>query len=433
MRTSETSNAITQRLDKMNQLWEAFRSLPDARICRWLVREDEKRMMNVFIESSYLESNSLEDLFIPFYTDCFATELYSADLIAELDKQFMADKEAMESEGIYISWRPGLFQEGRQRQYFTDNLVSLSKEFPAAGLLVAVLMPPAINRFFIEWLGEMPETRIPGNIRLLVMEIEGDQKLDELQEAWPALMKTENLELDMPAAMRQLAAAGDAADPGVKFRKAFLELSQAASSKNIAKVEKLEVIPLNMAREHSWVNMEIAVHSLVGSAYVGARQFDAALKKYNAAFELAKAAMGSGDKAATPLAIQSLFNKGSVHIARKKYEDAARAFDHAAQYSKTAGDNFQLMEARRMQGFCLEKNGDWKQAFEVEKEALTAAEQLDESLRHNSTLPYLAQSLLELSYRNGDKEDYILLEEKINALAGPGWQSKLPLKKQVVT
>jgi len=417
MTSSPSSNAITQRLEKMNQLWERFRGLPKARVCRWLVQEDEKQMINCFIESSYLENSSAADLFIPFYTSCSNAALYSHELIQELEEKINADREALEQEGMFISWEPSTY-------HFISDFHSFSQHVASAEMVVAVLLPGIITRPFIKWLTCILEDGMPENIRLLIIETHGETKLDELAEAYSELIKTASLDLDMPTAMQQLASAGDPADPGVKFRKAFLELSQAASSKDIAAVKKLEAAPLLIAREQGWIPMEIAVHSLVASAFIGAMQFNEAIKKYDISFALAT-------KIASPLAIQSLFNKGSVHIALKNYKDAGGCFEKAAQLSQEAGDHFQLMEARRMHGFCLVKCGEWEHAFEVEKQALEAAEQLEESVRHNSTLPYLGQSLLELSYRNGDKEEYLLLEEKINSLAGANWQSKLPQQKSV--
>jgi tetratricopeptide (TPR) repeat protein len=238
-------------------------------------------------------------------------------------------------------------------------------------------------------------------------------------------MHTQVLDLDVPGAMRQLAAAGNPADPGVKFRRAFLELAQAASGQPLATVQRLEALPLSIAREQGWTAMQIAVHSLVASACIGLGRLPDALGRYQQGLDLAKAARAGGDATAAKLAVQLLSNQGAVYIALKNYREGARAFGEGAGLAEAAGDPFQVMEARRMQGFCLEKDGDWAEALRVEREGLAAAEKLDEGLRHHSTLPYLAESLLALVYRAGDKEEYFRTEAKINVLAGPGWRDKL--------
>jgi tetratricopeptide (TPR) repeat protein len=434
MKSSHPQNAITEQLERMNRLWERFRSLPEARVCRWLIQQDEKQMINAFFETSYLEDNPLTDFFIPFYTACIDFNSYSDGLIKELQAKIEFDREAMEAEGIHISWIPKAFGNENEQEfsYFLNNFYSFSQEAPSGELLVAVFMPDQVNRQFVKWLTGVLSLKFPDNLRMLVIEQIDEVRLDKLATAYPKLVITTSLELDMPNAIKQLASAGDPADPGVKFRKAFLDLSQAAANKNFNEVQRLELPALNIAREQGWVPMEIAVHSLVASGYIGLNQLQNALQRYNQAYSLAKKAHAAGERVALTLAIQCLFNKGSVYIAEKDFAEAANAYGTAATHALEANDHYQTMEAKRMQGFCLEKNGEWEQAFEVEKEALTAAEQLEENVRHNSTLPYLGQSLLELSYRNGDKEGYIFLEEKLDALAGPGWQNKLQSNKAAV-
>lgn len=427
MKSSKPSNAITLRLEKMTHLWEGFRSLPGARVCRWLIKEDEKQMIKAFLETSYLEDNTLPDFFIPFHTMCTDSEDYSNELIKELQDKVELDRKALEAAGIVYSWTPETFSNEKEPElnYFLKNFFNFSQEIPSGELTVAVFMPAQVNREFSKWLAGLLSLTFPENLRLLLIEQLGDVTLDKLTAAYPELVNTTSLDLDMPDAMNQLASAGDPRDPGVKFRKAFLDLSQAAANKNLTEVQRLELPPLILAREHGWITMEIAVHSLVASAYISLHQLPKALDRYTQAYSLANNAWLAGERLGLTLAVQCLFNKGSLYIALKEFQEAAEAFGMAAIHALEANDFFQIMEAKRMQGFCLEKHGEWEQAFEVEKEALTAAENLEENLRQNSTLPYLGQSLLELSYRNGDKNEHILLEEKMDVLAGRGWQNKL--------
>ena len=57
-------NAIEQRLDHIEALWNAFADKPDARRCRWLVSIDERRMIDVFVEVQYDESGAVPDVFV---------------------------------------------------------------------------------------------------------------------------------------------------------------------------------------------------------------------------------------------------------------------------------------------------------------------------------------------------------------------------------
>jgi hypothetical protein len=233
----------------------------------------------------------------------------------------------------------------------------------------------------------------------------------------------------MPNALRQLASAGNPADPGVKFRKAFLDLAQAASAKDLGAVQRLEALPLSIAREQGWAPMEIAVQGLVASAFIGLNKLAEAVGRYNLSVQLAQKAYAAGEKSGLTLAVQALSCKGSVYLSQKAYEDAGIAFAAAATLAQEAGDFFQVMEAKRMHSYCLEKIGELAAAFGVGQEGMAAAAQLEESIRQNSTLPYLGQFLLDLAYRLGYKQQYSPLEEKMTELAGPDWQNKLPQAK----
>ena len=431
MNAPEAPNPISQRLARISRLWQAFRSLPEARVCRWVIQPDERKLVEAFLQTTYRADNPVPDLFLPFHAPCGSAADYGRQLVEELRTRLEADREALAAEGIVVDWQPAPAGDAPGPGYLVRNLDAFSRQAPAAELLVAVLMPPATGKAFARWLPEVLRAGVPAHLRLLVVEAGGAPLPDGLAETFPGRVHTQVLDLDVPGAMRQLAAAGNPADPGVKFRRAFLELAQAASGQPLSTVQRLEALPLSIARAQGWTAMEIAVHSLVASACIGLGRPGDALGRYDLGLGLAKAAQAGGDATAGKLAVQLLSNQGAVYISLKNYREGARAFGEGAGLAEAAGDPFQVMEAKRMQGFCLEKDGDWEQALRVEREGLAAAEKLDETLRHHSTLPYLAESLLALVYRSGDKEDYLRTEAKINALAGPGWQGKLQPAKPV--
>ncbi len=415
----------------MEELWEQFRELPDALVCRWLIRSDEKKMVEAFLETSYQEENPCPDFFLPFYSEFVQPEEYTNQLVQELHQLVKADQEELAKEGITISWETNQADEEQERKagYFLKLLEQLAAQVPGAELVVPVLFPVSASRKLNKWVTELLENPMPVNLRILIIEYQHEELLTKVAEKFPDQVITSVLNLDMPEAMRQLASVGNPADPGVKFRKAFLELSQAAANKNLSEVQRLETVPLLLAREQGWVTMEVAVHSLVATAYIGLNQFPKALQRYELGYTLAKKAHAAGDPVGLILAVQSLFNKGSVLIGQKEFPTAAKTYALAADLASQLGDHFQKMEAKRMQGYCLEKCSLWEEAFKAEKEALAAAELLEENIRLNSTLPYLGKALLDLAYQMGYKTQYLALEEKLNALAGPNWQSKVPTSK----
>jgi tetratricopeptide (TPR) repeat protein len=431
MKATQTSNAITERLNILSRLWADFRSLPLPRICRWLIGPDDKQMIKAFLETTYLEENPAKDLFIPFYAGCTRSDTYTGQLIAELRQALAADREALVEEGIILT---GPFEMPEAGQALTPDdflthLQLVADQVPAAQLVVAVLMPGTAGRQLGKWLEQAAGCQIPANIRLLVVDNASEKVMAQAASRFPDQISTSQLALDVPGAMLQLASAGNPTDPGVLFRQAFLVLSQAAASGKLAEVKRMQAPALWMAREQGWVPMEIAVHSLVAAAYISLNRLPDAGRRYDQAYGLAKKAYLAGDPVALTLAVQCLFNKGSVLMARKAFPEAAQTYALAATHAREANDDFQVMEAKRMQGHCLEKCSEWEEAFRVEQEALATAELLEEQVRVNSTLPFLGKSLLDLAYQMGFKDEYLQLEDKLNALAGPGWQSKLKTAK----
>jgi tetratricopeptide (TPR) repeat protein len=421
MHPAPAPNPIAQRLDKLTGLWNDFRALPKGRVCRWVIEPDERQMVEVFLEATYQAHHPVEDLLLPFYTPCTDPAAYSRQLVEELRKQVEADRPALAEAGIAVAWQPQPARSAHEGAgHLLRNLQSFAGEVPDT-LLVAVLMPPETNEAFARWLREVLRTDIPARLRLLVLDPAATEPLAPVAAAFPGPLHSARPALDMPAAMQQLAAAGNPADPGVRFRQAFLALSQAASRPQWAEIQRLETLPLAIAREQGWMAMEVAVHCLVAAALIGLKRLPDALDRYERAFGLTSRA--AGDQNAAALGVQCLSSKGSVYLGAGLYPEAAQTFERAGVAAKAAGDPYQLMEALRMQGYCLDKSGQGPRALAVQLAALVAARGVDAQVRR-ATLPYLGHSLLELAARYGKREDRPRIEQQMNALAGPGWQKK---------
>jgi hypothetical protein len=228
----------------------------------------------------------------------------------------------------------------------------------------------------------------------------------------------------MATAIIQMASAGDPANPGVKFRKAFVALSQAATKKDIPRFEQLAIEPLGIAREQGWKHLEVAVYALKASTLISVNNCKEALAVYEDARRIAQSAADQGDPTGQILALQMLLSKGSTGIAMQDFKLAAEQYRLAGDKAEEAADPFQLMEARRMQGYCQEQLRDKPAAWAAYHLSLDAGEKLDEAMRMNSTLPYVAKALLVLANTQAKKEEYFALESRLNTMLGTGWQDR---------
>ena len=98
-------NAIEQRLDHIEALWNAFADKPDARLCRWLVSIDERRMIDVFLEVQNDESGSVPDLFIRFEEPFVDPAKYGLTLAESLQAKYDEIRDSLREDGMASDWR----------------------------------------------------------------------------------------------------------------------------------------------------------------------------------------------------------------------------------------------------------------------------------------------------------------------------------------
>src|SRR5689334_21232587 len=99
-------NAIGQRLDTLETLWNTFADTPEARLCRWLVPIDERRMIEVFLEVQNDESGSDPDLFSQFDEPFVDPAKHGLVLAESLQKKYDEIRESLREDGMASDWRP---------------------------------------------------------------------------------------------------------------------------------------------------------------------------------------------------------------------------------------------------------------------------------------------------------------------------------------
>lgn len=432
--SSEPPNPIELRLAQLQSIWSQFIDQADARICRWMLRHDEVQMLYGFVESTYSEESEIQAGILNFQTIFPSLAQYSVALTADLQTMIEQDGEALAENGIDIDWRPEApdWQDERNpARYFLRNLAEFARRWPSEGLIVAFLDPAEYHKDLEKWLFSALETGIDPRLRLMIADYEGFNLYERIAAKYPQQVKTYTPNLDMPAAVRQLAAKGNPADPGVQFRKAFIELSEAASRQKTDDCLRLREAPIAIAREQGWPHLEIAVHALVGSAFLNAQRYPDAMQTFDHARLLAESAEKQGNPLGATLKGQMLMNLGSTAVAQRDLKGAIGWYRAAAESAEQLKEHFNALEARRMEGFCLQHTGQTDDAWKANLAGLQAAEQLDDNTRGNSSLPWLGQALLDLAYRLGRKSDHAQLTQKLNTLS-PGWEQKLENRKSAL-
>ncbi len=347
-------------------------------------------MIKAFVELAHRSDSDLPDLFFPFDSSFSKTEKYSDDLVDELYHRLQNEKE---NSDIDLRWQPTpATSDKTPTLHFINNFSSFTRTLAMEVLSVAYLNPPAWSAGMEHWLLNAVASGIPDHIRFMVLDLADSPMLSRLADLYPDVVETIQPDLDMMTAVIQMASAGDPANPGVKFRKAFVALSQAATKKDVPRFEQLAIEPIGIAREQGWKHLEVAVFALKGSTLLSVQKYKEALATYEDARRISQSAADQGDPIGQILALQMMLCKGSTGIAMNDFKLAAEQFALAGDKAEEIGDPFQLMEARRMQGYCLEQMRDKPAAWGAYHLSLDAGETLDESMRKSSTLPYVGKS-----------------------------------------
>lgn len=431
--TPHSPNAITQRLDKLSTLWQQFLALPNARVCRWLIEEDEYTLINHIFNNDRDEDINIV---FEFYSPFIKIESYGKELSKELEIRIELVKEELEKLGHILNWSSNHIEDENNHAFgfinnFSSVIYSIDQLKVNYDWITIILKPTTINKNLEAWLMDVLEYDLHPKLKLMVIDRKDMVIFDKLVKTHGQLIHTIKPNLDMPSAARQMAmSSGNPNEPGVKFRNAFMDLTQAAGKLDINKVLKIETIPLSIARQNGWGALEICVIAIKGNTYLGLQKYDEALQTYDNALQLATSLHNKGDTEGSALVVQMLFSRGSTNMCSNKLEEAASDYNLAAQWCEYNQSFFQKMEAHRMEGYCLQQKGKSLDSWAAYQEALNTGEKLDEPLRLNSTLPYIGQALLDLAQRLGKKKEYFEVQEKMNYLVGNGWENLVEKRKK---
>jgi len=422
-------NAITRRLDRLVEMWEAFREESGALLCRWLVAADEYSMVEAFYEREASEGGLTPDVFLRFDTPFKDMHSYGGALRQAFIGMVEEDRELLQEEGIDLAWQAGAAPQAQHNsQLLSLEMAAFARQNPLVEDLMVAYLSPGTNEdvyAWVEWLMDAVAAGAPPNVRWMVVDTLAHPIFDQLAELYPQKVKTIRPELDMPAAMRELAAAGNPAEPGVQYRMAFVALTQAVGKQNWTAIEQHAKEALHIARENQWPHLMSSIHITVGNAEMSAGKNEEALMSYRKAEAVSEQAWKAGDAVCGKLLVQALFGQGAVYIAQQQHEQAAKIYAKTGQLAEEIKDLHYAMEAWRMAGYAHEWDKWWDDARQAYEKALAAGMQLDESMRPHTTLPYIGDALIRACLKSGHSPRATEVEHLMQQEIGDDWQKKL--------
>ncbi|MGD1892154.1 MAG: hypothetical protein ACFB15_16390 [Cyclobacteriaceae bacterium] len=420
-------NPIVQRQQQLTQQWLDFTEKPDTRLCRWLVTDDELGMLQAFYQLQNSEGNDTGDFFLKLTSSFAEPTAFVQDLQQEFFQKIKELQELVD-DPLLKKWKPLKAVPGTSPiLHFLSTLGNFAQSLDLPeGFVVIYLQPQSIfNRYaWSDWLVQVLQMGIPQRVRWMLTDFQQEPYLKTLAQYFPQEVVTIAPDLKMSAAVNELASAGDPANPGVQFRKAFVHLTQAIGRQDLAMVDQTAVKAFKIANANGWPHMKVAVNMARAGAYLGKQQYDKAYKIYGEAYDFARAAYKEGDKPSGKLSVTTLFSQGAAMIAAEKYDVAVHSYTQAVPYAEEAEDLYNLMEAWRMTGFCYQQLHQEKLAWNALWQALEIGPKVDDAVRPNSTLPYIGQALMAMAEKSGEMNLYYLVRDRMVFLVGEDWVEK---------
>ena len=462
----KAENAVTRRLDQLQEFWDSFKANPDARICRWVVGGEEQSLIDAFFQVNADESSDTPDVFLRFDAPFGDVATYGRMLSAELHGQVEGSRAALADEGIEIGWQSVHQEEadnlavGFLRNFFH---FALSLDVEEDAVVVAFLSPKPLGNSagWAQWLSHAAMLDLPPQIRLMVCDEAGREFLAGLDHREPVKVVSLRPPLDYKAVVRELMSEfGDQDDNCTYFRKAFFELTQRVGERDAGAIRHAAAHALRLARLIGFPHLEVSVLLTAGNGFAVAGQLETALKTLEEARSRAKAAERAPffrdlpkDSALTPelpggnifaqLAVQALFFKAAALVGHGDFERALENYRSAAtdigrMVQKVAADRqygfadgaipfFHLTEAHRMSGYCLEQLRRPQEALAAYECALDVGESMDAEARGGTMLAFSGGAMLNICRAQGQKQAHQAVAARMNALLGEGWHKNLPV------
>lgn len=427
MKTVQNQNVIAQRMELLNARYEEFRDYPIARICLWLIQPDELPMIEAFFQVENTEHGNFPDLFIRFESAFENPDQYQRALSEEFAAFLNEEHEQAEQDGADAAF----LTNPRLRQL---PILSALSDFAQAvpdlqeGNVVAWLTPEYVRDYaaWENWMADALAQGFPPKVRLMLAGTAEEHGFANLRAKHGSSFITIIPNLDMPAAMRQLAASGDRNDPGTQYRMHFVDMGQAAATGNFEKMQSEGLKAILIAQQQpGWEHLEVAAYVAMGNAMLREKARHAeSLDFFEKACLSAKRGVQSGNPAGPIALCQALFAKGVAHLNAKEFELATQTYEAIVPVSAEIKNGvFQTVEAWRMAGYCHEQARRSQNAWDCNMAALDAAELLDEQIRANSTLPYVGTALVRLSETLGKHRELPQIRQKMETWVGPDWET----------
>ncbi|MFV8755322.1 hypothetical protein ACNOYE_32630 [Nannocystaceae bacterium ST9] len=422
-------NAIEVRLERLHRQWDAFVADREARLLRWLFASDEWRMFEALLAIEDHEDGELPVLFLVLSSPFEAGPRHGHELRRELAELAAASAQEFEQTGL-AAWRSPISEATTSDiGMFTDSLASLRQHLAdRLERLVIVLWPSRCldARAYNAWLRRLVRV-VPDRVLVIAPDHAEAPLLDELVEQAGPRVHSVRADLDMAGAAEALAAAAPGADePGGIYRAAFVGMSAAFGRGQLERARELAGQARAIAEAtEGFAHLEVALAFAFASGLLGAGSHAEAIAEFGRAEQRAEQAQRAGEPWAAGLRLRAAMGQGSALVAAKAWAEAASRWISAAGLARECDEAQPELDCLRMAAWSHEQGGRFDEAWAVGLAGLDRASELPESVRAESTLPWLGELLLRLSESGPRADDRGPIVRQLGGLLGSNWRARL--------
>jgi hypothetical protein len=395
-------NPVEQRLVELQERWLGFVARPDDRLLLWQVPDNARRLLHAFFE---VQRHDLPggapyvgtDTFIVFDEPFENSIQYARALKAGLAGRYAASGDSFQPLGVEPDWPFSPAQVPDTAAAWVQALNALAEHHPQLQHLVAVLMPATVadEPARLAWLQRALQAGPSPRVRLVVPDSLETPALAGLAgspqvHAQPVPMDAWDVARDTFAQNPGVGAAG-------VFRTLLAGLFGLVDKGSADQVMAKANDALAFARRQGWLDQEVVVRMLAAGAMLKERRFDEAVVHHRHARSAAEQVAGIGHPAGRQLVLQTWFGEASAHLAAGDLPQAAGCYAQAEPVARELAHPILWIEALRMQSHCLARSGQPEAAMACGLRALQVGEQLEPPARPMTTLPLLANDLLQLA------------------------------------
>ncbi len=349
------TNPLSQRLAVLERLWQEFRRMPNARLCRWLFAPGEDWFLDVFMQDQAGPEAVSNDIFVTLHTPVQHWQTYFEQALDELSDLIGHDVALLAERDLIIHWAP---ESGKSKDDHLTRFVGFLNRFVKGlrvhtdGVLVLCLLPQAYASTMV--LDQMLTALLLGglspDVRIMVADTIGEERLATLPGRFGAEVYSHPIDLQLQKVIRQLAALGSPIAPDVKFRQWHAELTAAITQRNLRDVLYFANNCLLICQQEKWTALEGSVHMSVAQAYVDHHQYEEALDRYNRVIDQMEGLFSQGDEAAGRISIMAWLGAGGVYWELRQRQRAIDVYELASQRAESLQEWLLAMESHRRLG-----------------------------------------------------------------------------------